>query len=64
MVKRGNYRLAAIYYRPALSLNPSLKEVYNNLGRLYTDFLERPDEGLSDTCLLFRTSTRSSPLQS
>ena len=46
MVKRGNYRLAAIYYRLALSLNPSLKEAYNNLGRLYTDFLGRPDVGL------------------
>lgn len=46
MVKRGNYRLAEFYYRKAIDSKPDLKEAWNNLGRLYTEFLGRPDIGL------------------
>lgn len=46
MVKHGNYRLAELYYRMAINAKPNLKEAWNNLGRLYIDFLGRPDIGL------------------
>lgn len=46
MVKRGNYRLAELYYRMAINAKPNLKEAWNNLGCLYTNFLGRPDVGL------------------
>ena len=46
MVKRGNYWLARTYYGMALSMKPDIKEAWNNLGRLYTEFLGRPDIGL------------------
>jgi len=32
--KKGNYSLAMTYYRMALSMNPNLKEAYNNIGRI------------------------------
>jgi len=43
--KRGNYRLAYIYYRKAIEMKPDLKEAYNNIGKLLTD-IGRPDEAL------------------
>jgi len=46
MVKRGNYWLAETYYKMALNIKSDIKEAWNNLGRLYTEFLERPDTGL------------------
>ena len=46
MVERGNYRLAELYYRMAINAKPDLKEAWNNLGCLYTEFLGRSDIGL------------------
>jgi len=43
--RRGDYRLAYIYYRKAIEMKPDLKEAYSNLGRLLTD-MGRPDEAL------------------
>jgi len=43
--RRGNYRLAYIYYMKAIEMKPDLKEAYNNLGKLLTD-IGRPDEAL------------------
>jgi len=34
LANKGFYRLAEIYYRKAIELNPNLKEAYNNLGNL------------------------------
>jgi len=47
MVKRSNYRFAEAYYKMALNVKPDMKEAWNNLGRLCTEFLGRPDIGLS-----------------
>jgi len=47
MVKRSNYRFAEAYYKMTLNVKPDMKEAWNNLGRLCTEFLGRPDIGLS-----------------
>ncbi len=34
LANKGLYKLAELYYRKAIELNPNLKEAYNNLGNL------------------------------
>jgi tetratricopeptide (TPR) repeat protein len=46
LAKRGHHNMALSCYRKAIKINPSLKEAYNNLGKLMTE-IGRPDEALA-----------------